>query len=156
MAPGLPVVVDRKDRRNGSKILVKMALDTAEKPAGYEPAAKGVSGVLSIDGLDQRRRPFRRYETIRGAVLGDLGGEESTSEIQRQLISKFATLALQLEEMEAAALAGNEIDVDLFGRCAGHLRRIAEVHGLRRVPKDVPDLHTYLAAKATEHEGEAA
>jgi hypothetical protein len=133
-----------------------MTLNTAEKPAGYEPAAKGMFGVLSIDALDQRRRPYRRYESIRSAVLSDLGGEESTSEIQRQLISKFATLALQLEEMEAAALAGNEIDVDLFGRGAGHLRRIAEALGSKRVPKNVPTLAEHLARLTLQAEANNA
>ena len=66
---------------------------------------------------------------IVGAVLADIGGAENVSEIQRQLIAKFATLALQLEAMEAAAIEGNEIDLDLFGRClaicAGLQRRWA-------------------------------
>jgi hypothetical protein len=135
---------------------MKLAANSAQLEAGYNPDTGVINGLLSIDALDRRTRPFRRYEAIRGAVLADLGGEESTSEVVRQLISKFATLALQLEVMEAAAINGDEIDVDQFGRAAGHLRRIAETLGLRRVPKDVPDLHTYLAAKATEHEGEAA
>jgi hypothetical protein len=129
-----------------------MALATAEKLPGYEPVPRALGGVLSIDALDQRRRPYRRYESIRSAVLADMGGEENVSEVQKQLISKFATLALQLENQEAAALAGNEIDVDLFGRCAGHLRRIAEALGFKRVPREVPNLAQYLEAKAAETE----
>jgi hypothetical protein len=108
--------------------------------------------VLSIDALDKRTRAYRRYETIRGAVLADMGGDANVSAVQRQLISKFATLAMRLEEMEASALAGQEIDVDLFGRCSGHLRRLAETLGLRRVQKVVPDLRSYLESKATEVE----
>jgi hypothetical protein len=53
---------------------------------------------------------------------------------------------LQLESMEAAAIEGNEIDLDLFGRCAGHLRRIAEALGLKRTPRDVtPSVAEYVA-----------
>ena len=114
-----------------------MTLDAAQHDRRYQPDARAVGGVLSIDALDRRTRPYRRYETIRGAVLADMGGAENVSEVQRQLISKFATIALQLEVMEAAAIEGNEIDLDLFGRCAGHLRRIAETLGLARVPRDV-------------------
>jgi len=135
---------------------MKMAADTAQLEAGYEPVQRGVGGALSIDALDRRTRPFKRYETIRGAVLADLGGEGNTSEIQRQLISKFATLALTLEQQEAAALAGDEIDVDLFGRCAGHLRRIAETLGLRRVPKDALTLAEHLARLTIEAEANSA
>ena len=72
-----------------------MDADTVEIEATNTLDARGVRGLLSIDALDKRTRPFRRYEAIRGAVLADMGGEENTSEVQRQLISKFATLALQ-------------------------------------------------------------
>jgi hypothetical protein len=129
---------------------------SAEKLPGYEPVPRALGGIFSIDALDKRTRSYRRYETIRAAVLSDLGGEDNTSEIQRQLISKFATLALQLEEMEAAALTGNEIDVDLFGRCAGHLRRIAEALGFKRVPKDVPTLAEHLARLTLQAEANSA
>src|ERR1039458_9836598 len=114
-----------------------MALDAAQQESRYQPATRAVGGVLSIDTLDRRTRPFKRYEAIRGAVLADMGGEENVSEVQKQLVSKFATIALQLEVMEAAAIDGNEIDVDLFGRAAGHLRRIAEALGMQRVARDV-------------------
>jgi hypothetical protein len=139
-----------------------MTPDSAEQLAAYDLDTRGFSGVLSIDALDKRTRPYRRYETIRGAVLADMGGEENTSEVQRQLISKFATLALQLETLESAAIEGNKIDLDLFGRCAGHLRRIAETLGLRRVPLQVPTLAEHLAklereqAAAADEEAGAA
>jgi hypothetical protein len=75
------------------------------------------------------------------------------TEIQRQLVGKFSTLALQLEALEAAAIEGDEIDLDLFGRCAGHLRRIAETLGLKRQPRDVTgDLKGYLSAAANARE----
>jgi hypothetical protein len=131
---------------------MKLAADSAQLEAGYDPDTRAINGLLSISELDRRTRPYKRYFTIRSAVLADMGGEENTSEIQRQLISKFATLALTLEQQEAAALAGDEIDVDLFGRCAGHLRRIAEVLGLRRVPRDVPTLAEHLAKLTLEAE----
>jgi hypothetical protein len=122
-----------------------MTPDSAEQLAAYDLDTRGLGGVLSIDALDRRTRPYKRYEMIRAAVLSDMGGAENTSEVQRQLISKFATLALQLEVLESAAIEGTQIDLDLFGRCAGHLRRIAETLGLRRVPRDVPTLQEHLA-----------
>jgi hypothetical protein len=90
-----------------------------------------------IDALDKRTRPFKRYEAIRSAVLSDMGGEANTSAIVKQLISKFCTLAMQLEQIEALALEGVPIDLDLFGRCSGHLRRIGETLGLQRIPVDL-------------------
>jgi hypothetical protein len=122
-----------------------MMADSAEQLAAYDLDTRAMGGVLSIDALDRRTRPFKRYEAIRGAVLSDMGGADNTSEVERQLISKFATLALQLELLEAAAIEGNKIDVDLFGRASGHLRRLAETLGLRRVPLQVPTLAEHLA-----------
>jgi len=127
-----------------------MPPETAQHDRRYQPDARAVGGLLSLDALDHRTSPYRRYEAIRGAVLADMGGAENVSEIQRQLIAKFATIALQLEGMEAAAIEGNEIDLDLFGRCAGHLRRIAEALGLKRVPREIPTLEEHLARIARE------
>lgn len=108
-----------------------------------------IVGPSTIDALDKRTRPFRRYQAINSAVLADLGGADQASEIQRQLVSRFATLALSLEAMEAAAIDGASIDLDLFARGAGHLRRLGEALGLKRQPRDVtPSLETYLAGKA--------
>jgi len=107
-----------------------------------------VDGLLTIDGLDRRTRAYRRYLTIKSAILEDLGGEEHLSEVQRQLVSKFATLALHLEATEAAALAGQTIDGDAFGRAAGHMRRLAEAIGLERKARDVtPALADYVAGR---------
>ena len=112
---------------------------TKEMPPGHDPAAKAIPGLalLDINDLDKRTKPYRRWEAIRAAVLLDRGGEANVSEVQRQLISKFATLALQLELLEIAALAGQAIDCDLFGRVSGHLRRLGETLGVDRVPHDI-------------------
>ena len=118
-----------------------------------QPVTGIMCGPLSLDALDKRQRPYRRYAAISTAILGDMGGEDQTSEIQRQLVSRFATLALSLEAMEAAAIEGNSIDLDLFARGAGHLRRIGEALGMKRTPRDVTgDLKGYLSAKANARE----
>jgi len=112
---------------------------TKQMPPSHDPAAKGIPGLglLNIDDLDKRTKSYKRWEAIRAAVLSDRGGEENVSEVQRQLISKFATLALQLELLEVAALAGQQIDCDLFGRVSGHLRRLAESLGVDRVARNI-------------------
>ena len=118
-------------------------------PPRSEADAPPVSdGLATIDELDRRTRPFRRYSAIRAGVIDDLGGEGALSEVQKQLVSKFATLALTLEAIEAAALAGQPIDAEAFGRTSGHLRRLAEAIGLERRMKDVPTLSEYLASRA--------
>jgi hypothetical protein len=129
--------------------------EIAGDAAGCGPVARRINSTWNIDEIDRRTRAWKRYQTIRNAVLSDMGGEANVSEIQRQLISKFATLALQLEVLETAAIEGKPVDLDLFGRCAGHLRRIAETLGLKRVPRDVtPTLDDI--AREIEAEREAA
>jgi hypothetical protein len=107
-----------------------------------------VVGPSTIDALDKRTRPFRRYQAISTAILSDMGGEDQTSEIQRQLVSRFATLALSLEAMEASAIEGSAIDLDLFARGAGHFRRLGEALGMKRIPKDVTSLGAILRGEA--------
>ena len=125
-----------------------MLNDTPEMRHQSGTGSASIEGPSTIDALDRRTRPYKRYLAIRAAVIDDLGGEIALSEVQKQLVSKFATLALQLEVFEAAAMAGQAIDAEAFGRSAGHLRRLAEAIGLRREPRDVtPDLHTYLRSK---------
>jgi hypothetical protein len=130
---------------------MKVQADTDTDLAASDVVARSINAAFNLDSIDKRTRAWRRYQSIRSAVLADAGGEENTSEIQRQLISKFCTLAIQLEAMEAAALVdGGDIDVDLFGRASGHLRRIAETLGLTRVARLVPSLQEYLQDKAED------
>ena len=121
-----------------------MPLDTSDIAGRYEPLSEPVDTTFTLDSLDRRQRPYRRFQAIRSAVVSDLGGEDQTSEIQRQLVSRFATLALSLEAMEAAAIEGSAIDLDLFARGAGHLRRLGEALGMKRVPKDITSLGSIL------------
>lgn len=118
------------------------------------PLARGGAELLTLDGLDKRTRPYRRYVAIRDAIHSDLGGEEVLSEVQRQMVSTFATLAMRQEVLAAEAAQGEEIDLDLYGRIADRLRRIGETIGLERVSRDVtPSLQEYIAKN---YGGEAA
>ena len=86
--------------------------------------------------------------------IADLGGESEISEAERSLIRRAATLATELERMEAQFAAAGAADpetLDLYGRQAGTLKRMLEGLGLKRRPRDVtPDLKTYAAQLARE------
>lgn len=124
-----------------------MPAEAPRIPTGSTPDDAEVGGLLTIDALDRRTRPYRRFVAIRENIISDLGGMDMLSEVQLQLVTRFSTLALQLEMTEAAALAGQAIDPEAFGRSAGHLRRLAEAIGLERRARTVPDLRDYIAAK---------
>jgi hypothetical protein len=80
----------------------------------------------------------------------DIGGAETASEAQISLCRRAATIEVQLEAMEGQLSLGNDaaVDLDLYNRLAGNLRRILESLGLRRVARTI-SLRQYLDAKAT-------
>jgi hypothetical protein len=81
----------------------------------------------------------------------DLGGMSALSEAQVSLIRRAVTIEVELEKAESNLANGGDADLDAYSRSAGHLRRILESLGLKRVKRDVtPDLATYLASKARE------
>jgi hypothetical protein len=87
----------------------------------------------------------RRFRDLYNNHISDLGGPEVASEFQLGLCRRAAALEVQTESFEAQLSEGQEIDLDLYGRLTGHLRRIAETLGLQRVAKDAGaiDLESY-------------
>jgi hypothetical protein len=74
------------------------------------------------------------------------------------LCRRVAAIEVQLEQMEACMSEGDlKVDLDLYNRLAGNLRRMLETIGLQRRAVDCtpPTLSQYLSARA-EIEGEAS
>ncbi len=94
----------------------------------------------------------RRFRDILELIIGDLGGPEVLSEGQRQIARRCATLSVECERMEGQALAGDPINVELYGSLTDRLGRALQRLGLKRVKRDalMPDLHDYIDGKATE------
>ena len=125
----------------------EMSLDAAEKQPDTDAGIGVIEALLTVDGLDKRTRAYKQFVAIVDALQGDLGGVDQLSEIKKQLIRRVATLAVWCEAQDASALCGNPIDADMYGRVAGHMRRLSETLGVERVPRDVTyDLRSYLAA----------
>ena len=51
----------------------------------------------------------------------------------------MAALEVQLEQMEAKMSEGAEVDLDLFNRLTGNLRRCFETIGVERRPRQISD-----------------
>jgi hypothetical protein len=69
--------------------------------------------------------------------VSDLGGRSNLSEAQLALIKRAATLEVELEQMEGQLSLGEQIDLDVFGRATGNLRRVWESLGLKRDARDI-------------------
>jgi len=102
---------------------------------GLQPVSRSrVSNgrALFAEGGDGRSAWARRWRDVLWQHMADLGGEDLLSEAQKSLCRRLATLAVQLEQYEAKLSEGQEVDLDLYGRLAGHHRRIAEAVGIKR------------------------
>jgi hypothetical protein len=89
--------------------------------------------------------------------VADLGGADLLSEAQFSLIRRAAAIETELERLDAQLSRGEPVDMDSYARVAGHLRRLFETIGLKRVPRDVmPSLGEYLdrATAGVEHDKE--
>jgi hypothetical protein len=75
-----------------------------------------------------------------------MGGSDGLSEGQRQLARRAVTLSIACERMEGQAAAGEEIDLEQYGRLTDRLGRTF-ARRLKRQARDItPSLDELLAA----------
>ena len=120
---------------------------------------KVTNGRVLIPGVSGRLPWVTRCRDIIAAYLSDLGGEANTSEAERSIIRRVATLTVELERLEKKfALAGEacDSDLDLYQRCSNTMRRHLESIGLQRRAKDIgitpPTAEEYFAFKQRQKE----
>jgi hypothetical protein len=121
------------------------------------PRSRQKSRVTSalLPDIDGRSPWIRRCKDIIAAHISDLGGEDNVSEAERSIIRRAAVLTTELERLEvefAQAGAADRLDLDLYQRTAGNLRRLLEAVGLQRRAKPVQfqslaDIQAEYAAK---------
>src|SRR5262245_19648921 len=113
------------------------ALSVPRKPKGRSRVTNGSSLFVEADG----RGPWaRRWRDVLAEIISDLGGADLLSEGQRQLARRAATISIACERMEGEAAAGNEIDLEEYGRLTDRLGRAFHRLGLRRCPREItPD-----------------
>jgi hypothetical protein len=88
----------------------------------------------------------RRQRDLMAMHAEDAGGAESLSAAQLSLCQRAATLETELEFLEGQLSLGQRVDMDCYGRLAGHLRRILETLGVERKARDVtPSLDEVVA-----------
>jgi hypothetical protein len=98
---------------------------------------------MFVEG-DGRGPWARRRRDLEALYTDDLGGAELLTEFQLSLVATAATLRLELEQLEGRMSCGEVVDLDLYGRLAGHYRRICETLGIERRKREVtPDPLSY-------------
>ena len=96
--------------------------------------------ALFLDGVDGRTLAARRYRDLFHSFVSDLGGMDITSEAQRQLARRCATMSCQAEVMEAEFIAGDDTDWEQYLHLVGTLSRALSRLGIERKDLDVTDL----------------
>ena len=75
-------------------------------------------------------------------MVSDLGGSETLSAGQQQLVKRCAMISVACELMEKEAISGQPLNAIAYGTLTGHLTRTLNALGLKREPIDVtPALH---------------
>jgi hypothetical protein len=76
----------------------------------------------------------RRFRDVLAEIISDLGGARGLSEGQRQLARRAATISLECEKLEAAALSGGAINLETYGQLTDRLGRALQRLGLQPEP----------------------
>jgi hypothetical protein len=100
---------------------------------------------VTFEKFDRRCAAFRETKRLIGEIEADLGGTDRLSTAERQLVQRGGVLGAILTDMEARWLSGEKIDVSMYCGATNTMRRVLESVGLKRRPRDVTRLSTYLA-----------
>jgi hypothetical protein len=90
----------------------------------------------------------RRYYDLCSHHINDISrglGRNVLSEAQLSLIKRASAIECELERLDALLSLGEEVNLDEYGRATSHLRRLFEVLGIEREPRDItpPDPLAY-------------
>jgi hypothetical protein len=118
---------------------------TGQKPSHRSKLSNGK--ILPM--ADGRSAVARRFRDLVLDIAGDLGGAENLSTAEMQLIRRASMLSAECEMQEnAAAREDATFDVDSYVVKTNALKRVLEVLGLKRAPRDItPTLQGYLNTK---------
>lgn len=153
----------RKMRTEDTPRATSKAKDSAEAAKrGFRiraPTARSkvTNGLKLLPGYDGRSVWGRRFHDLCALHARDAGGIDALSEAQVSLIRRAAALEVTLENLELDMACGRDVDLHQYSRSAGHLRRILESVGIRRVAKDIsPSLADIIAGHRSKAAAEPA
>ena len=98
--------------------------------------------LLTLDDVDGRTLAAKNARALVAAIQNDVGQDLSAAE--RELAQRAGTLAAWLADCEARWISGQPFDVGVYCSATNTLRRLLEVLGVKRAPRDVsPSLEAY-------------
>jgi hypothetical protein len=128
---------------------VPVARSSGSRPAASPRSRSAVSNGKRLHVVPPGDTKWaRRFRDVLAEIVSDLGGADQLSEGQRQLARRAATISLECERLEARAVTGEAIDLEVYGQLTDRLGRTFGRLGLKRVATDVtPTLAEYLAER---------
>jgi hypothetical protein len=165
---GDPGSAPQPDRPSKPQLNQAKRRSTAKSPSGLgrRPrtglrAAKSRLFLRGLATVDKRTVAARSYVTTRQALLDHLGGAESVSETQAQLVELVSRGLLYVGHLDAVLLERRSLLNKKGTKVVGLLiermrmsetvgRQLAQL-GLQRVKPPIMDLQTYLSDKYAQH-----
>jgi hypothetical protein len=101
-------------------------------------------------GTDMNSVWSRRWSDLIRLFVDELGGDNIVSQAERSLVRRIATIQVACERLEQEFADDDDTPIaklDQYQRLSNTLRRLLTTVGIKRVPIDVPDLHTYISQR---------
>jgi hypothetical protein len=89
---------------------------------------------LLVRGVDGRSVVARRYRDIACALASELGGQDQLSEPAKLLIRQAAALTVQVEQVQAKIVAGEDVDLEQLTRLSNSSLRTLQRLGIKKPP----------------------
>jgi hypothetical protein len=105
------------------------------------------NGTRLLIGGDARSKVARRWRDLVLDAEAERGGSEALTLTQRQAIRRWATLAVQCEQMEADLAAGRPVSPEVYGQLVDRADRAARRMGPVRKAPARPTLFERYPAK---------
>jgi hypothetical protein len=129
----------------------KIAPDAASVSSGCASKAGAKKRLLTRDALDGRTRAARAFDAIASGVISDLGGADQLTTVERELVEAFCGVAVNVRDLNARLLAGEDIDLSEQATAISSMVRLVNHIGVRRRPRDVtPSVAEYVSRLADE------
>jgi hypothetical protein len=103
-------------------------------------------------GTDMNSVWSRRWSDLIRLFVEELGGDNIVSQAERSLVRRIATIQVACEKLEQEFADDDDTPIaklDQYQRLSNTLRRLLTTVGIKRVPREVPDLQDYIANRAT-------
>jgi hypothetical protein len=106
--------------------------------------------LLSLDDVDARKGPTRRVRAYARRLATDLGGADTLSTAQQQLIQRASMLAAICEHTETCLLLGRQdVSIGDYLAAISVQKRLLEALGLERKPRDAGFIDILRAGQQT-------